>query len=45
MYLIFNLAMGGNYGGGIQSGLAKATFSIDYVRYYSVNGYGSLSTN
>jgi beta-glucanase (GH16 family) len=45
MYIIFNLAMGGNYGGGIQSGLAKATFSIDYVRYYSVNGYGSLSTN
>ena len=42
MYLIFNLAMGGNYGGTIGSGLTKAQFSIDYVRYYSVNGYGKV---
>jgi beta-glucanase (GH16 family) len=45
MYVIFNLAMGGNYGGSIQSGLTKATYSIDYVRYYSVDGYGAVSTN
>ena len=45
MYVIFNLAMGGSYGGGIQSGLNKATFSIDYFRYYSMNGYGSVSNN
>ena len=45
MYIIFNLAMGGNYGGGIESGLKKATFSIDYVRYYSVDGFPSTVTN
>jgi beta-glucanase (GH16 family) len=45
MYVIFNLAMGGSYGGGIQSGLNKATFSIDYFRYYSMNGYGSVTNN
>jgi len=44
-YVIFNLAMGGNYGGSIESGLTKATFTIDYVRYYSVDGYGSAPTN
>jgi len=43
MYLIFNLAMGGNYGGAIQSGLNRAEFSIDYVRYYSVSGVGKLN--
>ena len=45
MYIILNLAMGGNYGGTIDSSLRKATFSIDYVRYYSVDGYGSAPTN
>jgi beta-glucanase (GH16 family) len=45
MYLIFNLAMGGGYGGDIQGGLKKATYSIDYVRYYSVDGFGAVSTN
>jgi beta-glucanase (GH16 family) len=45
MYLIFNLAMGGNYGGAIDSGLHKATFHIDYARYYSVDGFGAVPTN
>jgi beta-glucanase (GH16 family) len=45
MYLILNLAMGGNYGGQIKGGYSKATFDIDYVRYYSVNGFGSAPTN
>ena len=45
MYIIFNLAMGGSYGGGIANGLNKAQFSIDYFRYYSANGYGSAPTN
>ena len=45
MYIIYNLAMGGSYGGGIASGLNKAQFSIDYFRYYSSNGYGSAPTN
>lgn len=43
MYVIFNLAMGGNYGGGIESGLTKAQLGIDYVRYYNVDGYGALN--
>jgi beta-glucanase (GH16 family) len=45
MYLILNLAMGGNYGGQIDTGYSKATFDIDYVRYYSVDGVGSAPTN
>lgn len=45
MYMIFNLAMGGSYGGGIASGYNKAQFTIDYFRYYSANGYGSAPTN
>jgi beta-glucanase (GH16 family) len=45
MYIIFNLAMGGSYGGGIQPGYNKAAFTIDYVRYYSTGGYGSTPTN
>lgn len=43
MYLIFNLAMGGGYGGSIDAGLNKAQFSIDYVRYYSVDGIGKIT--
>jgi len=45
MYIIFNLAMGGSYGGAIQPGYNKAAFTIDYVRYYSTGGYGSVPTN
>jgi hypothetical protein len=43
MYLIFNLAMGGNYGGQIERGLTKAQFAIDYVRYYRVGDYGKTN--
>ena len=45
MYLILNLAMGGTYGGRIAGGFTKAYFDIDYVRYYSVGGYGTAPTN
>jgi hypothetical protein len=45
MYLILNLAMGGTYGGPVDSSLTNATFDIDYVRYYSKDGYGSAPTN
>jgi hypothetical protein len=37
--------MGGNYGGRIAGGFTKAYFDIDYVRYYSVNGWGTAPTN
>lgn len=43
MYLIFNMAMGGNYGGRIESGLTRAQFAIDYVRYYKVGDYGKTN--
>lgn len=43
MYLIFNLAMGGNYGGRIESGLRKTQLAIDYVRYYKVGDYGKTN--
>jgi beta-glucanase (GH16 family) len=45
MYIIFNLAMGGSYGGAIDSNLTKSSLTIDYFRYYSANGYGSAPTN
>jgi beta-glucanase (GH16 family) len=45
MYIIFNLAMGGNYGGSIDGALKKATLNIDYVRYYSVDSYGAVSSD
>ena len=45
MYLILNLALGGTYSGPIRGGYTKAFFDIDYVRYYSVSGYGSAPTN
>lgn len=43
MYLIFNMAMGGNYGGSIERGLTSAQVAIDYVRYYSVSGLGKTN--
>jgi hypothetical protein len=45
MYLILNLAMGGHYGGTIKTNFTKATFEIDYVRYYSIDGYGTAPTS
>jgi beta-glucanase (GH16 family) len=42
-YLIFNLAMGGNFGGAVDSNLNAATLSVDWVRYYSVDGLGKVT--
>lgn len=42
-YLIFNLAMGGNFGGAVDSGLNSANMSVDWVRYYSVDGLGKVT--
>ncbi len=44
-YLILNLAMGGIWGGLIDFDLMESQFTIDYVRYYSVNGLGELITH
>ncbi len=41
-FLILNLATGGNFEPEIDPMLQTATMSIDYIRYYSVNGQGKL---
>ena len=41
-YVILNLAMGGNLGGTIDSGLTSTTMAVDYVRYSTINGIGTL---
>ena len=42
-YAILNLAIGGNLGGDVASGLTSAVMKVDYVRYYSVDGVGAVS--
>ncbi|TSA57304.1 MAG: glycoside hydrolase family 16 protein [Methylophilaceae bacterium] len=41
-WLIINLAMGGNFTGDIDPTLNQSQMSIDYIRYYSINGVGKL---
>lgn len=42
-FIILNLAMGGTYAGEyIDPMLNQAQLSVDYIRYYSVNGVGKL---
>jgi len=42
-YAILNNAMGGA-GGGIDSNMNSSTMTVDYVRYYSVDGVGRVTT-
>jgi beta-glucanase (GH16 family) len=42
-YMILNLAMGGNLGGEIDANLNSSTMKVDYVRYSSINGIGTLT--
>ena len=41
-YAILNLAMGGNLGGTIDPTLTSTTMQVDYVRYSTINGVGTL---
>ena len=41
-YLIVNLAVGGSFGGPVDSALTSGTMLVDYIRYYSVDGVGQL---
>jgi beta-glucanase (GH16 family) len=34
-FLLFNVAMGGNFGGAIDPNFVSSTFEIDYVRVYN----------
>ena len=42
-YIIFNLAMGGHFGGAIDPTLNSTALNIDWVRYYSVDGLGKVN--
>ncbi|MEY3407473.1 MAG: hypothetical protein RL038_534, partial [Actinomycetota bacterium] len=44
-YAILNLAMGGHFGGAIDSRISNAEVKVDWVRYYSVDGVGKVTTN
>ena len=41
-YLVVNLAMGGNLGGPIESGLKQANMSFDWIRFSTINGIGEI---
>ena len=42
-YLILNLAIGGQFTGEVDPDLKKATMTVDWIRYYSINGVGELT--
>jgi beta-glucanase (GH16 family) len=42
-YIIYNLAMGGQFGGSIDSSLNSTDLNVDWVRYYSVDGVGKVN--
>jgi beta-glucanase (GH16 family) len=42
-YAIFNVAMGGGMGGNIDPALTSTSMTIDYLKYYSVNGQGKVT--
>lgn len=42
-YAVLNLAMGGNFGGPVDTKLTSAELKVDWVRYYSVNGQGRIT--
>ena len=41
-YLIMNLAMGGGFGGPIETGLNQARLSFDWIRFSTINGLGEV---
>ena len=41
-FLILNLAMGGQFTGEIDPNLTSAQMSVDYIRYYKLNGVGTV---
>ena len=44
-YLIMNLAMGGGFGGPIETGLNQARLSFDWIRFSTINGLGEVITH
>jgi beta-glucanase (GH16 family) len=43
MFMILNVAAGGWFAGDIDPDLNSAQMNIDYIRYYSINGQGTMS--
>ena len=41
-FLLLNLAMGGNFVGSVDSSVNGAAMTVDYVKYFSVNGVGEV---
>ena len=41
-FLILNLAMGGQFTGDIDPQINQSQISVDYIRYYAVNGIGKV---
>jgi len=41
-FLILNLAMGGEFAGDLDPALMQSQMSIDYIRFYSINGIGKV---
>jgi beta-glucanase (GH16 family) len=43
-FLILNVAMGGDFDGGqIDDSIDGVKMSVDYIRYYSINGVGTVT--
>jgi beta-glucanase (GH16 family) len=42
MFMIMNVAAGGWFAGQVDPDLNSAKMSIDYIRYYSLNGVGKV---
>jgi hypothetical protein len=41
--MILNVAAGGWFAGDIDPDLNSAAMSVDYIRYYSINGQGKVT--
>lgn len=42
-FMILNLAMGGTFAGDLDPNLQGATMLVDYIRYYKIGKYGTLT--
>ncbi|MEY4310334.1 MAG: hypothetical protein RLZ71_260 [Actinomycetota bacterium] len=42
-FMILNLAMGGSFTGDVDPSITSASMSVDYIRYYSLNGIGKVT--
>jgi hypothetical protein len=41
--MLANLAIGGNFTGPVSPDLVSADFKIDYIRYFSIDGVGTVN--